>query len=209
MTMSEPTRYPLAWPVGWKRTPADRRVRSSFKARGVWITTGAAIPQLMAELRRLGVPHDQWVLSTNLQLRVDGLPRGDQGEPKDPGAAVYFRMREGGKPKVFACDKWKRVGENVVSIARHIECLRAVDRYGVGEMEQVLAGYTALPPSAEDWRSVFGFGPDESPKFSEVERRYRPMMAACHPDKPDGDSLQAARLNTARDLARWELKESS
>lgn len=205
--MSEPTRFPLAWPVGWKRTPADRRVRASFKSYGHAMTPTKAREQLTRELQRLGVPFGQWALSTNVEIRSDGLLRGDRGEPTDPGAAIYFRMTAGGKPKVFACDKWNRVGDNIAAIARHIEALRAVDRYGVGEMEQVLAGYTALPPSAEDWRSVFAFGPDETPRFAEVDRRYKRLMTAAHPDTADGDTLQAARLNTARDMARWELKE--
>lgn len=205
--MSEPTKFPLAWPVGWRRTPADRRQQAVFRYRGQWITVAVATAQLRRELQRLGVPYGEFALSTNVELRLDGNPRSDK-EPADPGAAVYFRMRAGGKPKVFACDKWTRVAANIAAIARHIEALRAVDRYGVGEMEQVLAGYTALPPSAEDWRSVFGFGPDETPKFSEVDRRFRHQMKAAHPDKADGDALQAARLNTARDMARWELGQT-
>lgn len=205
--MSEPTKFPLAWPVGWKRTPSERRKRASFMKEKRPLIVSVAMLQLANELRRFGVPYGEWVLSTNVELRFDGNPRSDR-EPGDPGAAVYFRMRAGGKPKVFACDKWNRIADNVSALARHIECLRAVDRYGVGEMEQVLAGYTALPPSAEDWRSVFGFGPDETPKFGEVDRRYKNQMKAAHPDREDGDSLQAARLNTARDMARWELAEA-
>ena len=211
--MSEPTKFPLAWPVGWRRTPSDRRTWAKFAKRvesGLrHLTLTEATSTLLKELQRLGVPYGEWCISTNVELRLDGLPRSDRGEPSDPGVAVYFRMRAGGKPKVFACDKWSRVADNVSAIARHIECLRAVDRYGVGEMEQVLAGYTALPPSAEDWRSVFGFGPDESPKFAEVDRRYKLQMKAAHPDRETGDSLQASRLNTARDMARWELGQSS
>lgn len=205
--MSEPTKFPLSWPVGWRRTPSERRTSAMFKKYGQRMTVAAATTQLAHELRLLGVPYGEWALSTNVELRLDGNPRSDR-EPADPGVAVYFRMRAGGKPKVFACDKWNRAADNVAAIARHIEALRAVDRYGVGEMEQVLAGYTALPPSAEDWRSVFGFGPDETPKLAEVDRRYKHQMKAAHPDREEGDSLQAARLNTARDMARWELTDA-
>lgn len=207
--MSEIQRYPLQWPVGWRRTPRDRRSRAKFRHDRSALTVYNASEQLRNELRRLGVPYGEWVISSNVELRLDGLPRSDRSEPSDPGAAVYFRMRHGGKPKVFACDKWDRVADNIAAIAKHIECLRAVDRYGVGEMEQVLAGYTALPPSAEDWRSVFGFAPDAFPSFSAVDERYKAAMQTAHPDREDGDTLQAARLNTARDMARWELKESA
>src|SRR5258708_5005916 len=110
-------------------------------------TIAEALHDLLHELRRLGVPYGEWTLSTNIELKVDGSPMSNRGEPSDVGVAVYFRMRKGGKPKVFACDKWNRVADNVGAMAKHIECLRAVDRYVVGEMEQVLARYTALPPS--------------------------------------------------------------
>lgn len=205
--MAAVTRYPLSWPAGWRRTPSTRRTRAPFSTYRNPITIDRARQQLQSELKRLGVPYDQWTLSTNVETRTDGTIRSDRRAPDDPGVAVYFRMRAGGKPKVFACDKWDTVAGNIAAIARHIDALRRVDRYGVGEMDQVLAGYTALPPSAEDWRSVFGFGPDETPTFPEVDVRYKRMMVAAHPDRADGDTLQAARLNTARDLARWELSK--
>jgi hypothetical protein len=118
---------------------------------------------------------------------------------------VYFRLRAGGRPKVFACDRWWTVEENLAAIAGHIDALRKVERYGVGETEQVLAGYTALPASATDWRSTFGFGPDETPAVSVVEARYLARIKDAHPDRADGNPFEAARLNEARDLARHEL----
>src|SRR4051812_25772458 len=120
-------RYPLSWPVGWKRTPAHNRKPARF-AKGTttysnWtdaagqtrvstsrgskeLSVADATDRLRAELRRLGVG-DNFILSSNVQLRNDGLPRSNQSAPADPGVAVYFKLK--GKPRCFACDTWTRV----------------------------------------------------------------------------------------------------
>ncbi|MGH7730015.1 MAG: J domain-containing protein, partial [Candidatus Eiseniibacteriota bacterium] len=159
-------RYPLAWPAGWRRTPALQRQRAQFgtvqrqrmpdgvsryagKRR---LSVGDATARLAAELHRLGARDE--LLSTNLRLRLDGLPRSDTGEPVDPGAAVYFRLK--GAPRCLACDRWARVADNVAALAHHIEALRAIERYGVGTTEQAFAGYAALAPSTDEWWLVLG-----------------------------------------------------
>ena len=73
------------------------------------------------------------MISTNLKLRLDGLPRSDQATPADPGVAVYFELD--GKTIVLACDKWNRVADNIYAIAKHVDALRGQDRWGVGTVE--------------------------------------------------------------------------
>jgi hypothetical protein len=46
---------------------------------------------LINEIRRLG--GDNAILSTNIKLRVDGLPYSNQAQPNDTGAAVYFNLK--------------------------------------------------------------------------------------------------------------------
>jgi hypothetical protein len=106
---------------------------------------------------------------------------------------------------VLACDKWSSVADNLAAIAHHIEALRAVDRYGVGFLEQAFAGYTALPPAVgHDWRQTLGFRSDElvSPKV--IEARFRERAKRAHPDV-GGDPREMARLNAARDVALAEF----
>ena len=137
------SRYPLEWPIGWQRTPGHRRLRANFSTKKTIdgrVTCREATVRLEAELDRLGATTP--VLSTHVTLRLDGSPRSDE-EPRDPGAAVYFRFK--GKAQVLACDKWNRVADNIAAMAAHIDALRRVDRYGVGTIEQALAGYKALP----------------------------------------------------------------
>lgn len=191
-------RYPLSWPQGWKRTAPYSRKRAAFKQQGSYLTLAMGLRRLTDELRRLGA--SSVIISTNVVLRLDGMPRSGQAEPTDPGAAVYFKLR--GKPTTLACDTWTKVADNLAAIAAHIECIRGIDRYGVGTLEQAFAGYQALPPSAEDWRTVFGL--QGRPAWEAVEARHRELAKVHHPDV-GGDPHMMAKLNGAKDAARVEL----
>jgi hypothetical protein len=144
------------------------------------------------------------VVSSNLRLRGDGQPYADQKKMlEDPGVAVYFTLKAAAR--VLACDKWNSVADNLTAVGKHIECLRAVDRYGVGFLEQAFAGYTALPPAVgHDWRIVLGFRSDELVSPHVVENRFRSLAKTAHPDA-GGDPHEMARLNAARDVALAEL----
>ena len=149
-------RFPLEWPIGWPRTPHRQRQRAEWRSirteqtvvagepktvkREVPLSVLVATQRLERQLELLGA--STMTLSTNVSLRLDGRPRSDQ-EPADPGAAIYFTFK--GKATVLACDRWSRVADNIAAIAHHIDALRRIDRYGVGTIEQALAGYKALP----------------------------------------------------------------
>ncbi|MEN6585327.1 MAG: hypothetical protein ABFE02_04640 [Sulfuricella sp.] len=133
------TAYPLTWPAGQPRLTAQQRRRNwSFsKIR----TIAVARDELLMELKRLGA--SRVVISSNLRLRGDGLPMGNQAAPADPGVAVYFRLA--GQAVVMACDRWDRPEQNLWAIRLHIEALRGTERWGVGKANQAFTGYRALP----------------------------------------------------------------
>jgi hypothetical protein len=202
MTITENVqRYPLQWPTGWARekfrTAAQfGKVRTTTNESGSWsrkasLSVDDAIGRLEKELDRLGATNP--TLSTNLQINMRGVPRGDQS-PSDPGAAVYFLLK--GKPCVLACDKWTRVADNIAAIAAHIEALRAQERYGVGSLEQAFAGYAALPAAETNAFTVLGLTRDAT--RDQVVAAHRDLLRRHHPDA-GGQSDYAARLNAARD----------
>lgn len=217
MSDQQQQRFPLSWPTGWKRTPRHQRQRSAFSASTASLvdagngqtrvvrtprslTVADALKRVSAELSRLGATRE--ILSTNVVLRIDGFPRSGQPEPDDPGAAVYFHLKN--QPRCLACDRWNRVADNIAAIAQHIDALRRIDRYGVGTMEQAFAGYAQLPANtAADWRNVFGLG-DGTVKWQAVEDRFRELARAAHPDA-GGNHEQMARLSEAKAFARKEL----
>ena len=90
--MNTPTRYPLQWPVGWKRTPY--RVGAKFSKYDKRLSVFDGVQRVLRELERLGVTEADVVISTNLQTRLDGMPRSDQAQPADPGVCVYWQRGE-------------------------------------------------------------------------------------------------------------------
>lgn len=195
--------YPLAWPAGWKRTPASGRVHGKFNkktrdsssyATKRSVTIAEALARVRDELERMGIHADDLVISTNLTLRLDGFPRSDQREPADPGVAVYWRARfdTSQPPKCMAIDSYLRVADNLAAVAATLDAMRAIERHG-GAMilQRAFQGFTALPgPMAEDWREVLG--------TTDPEGNYKRLRAQCHPDR-GGDAEQFQRVQRA-----WE-----
>lgn len=199
--------YPLTWPPGRPRTPGGQRARAKFHAQrretsGVGgythinrqpISLAVAVREVTGEMDRLRASHA--VISTNLRLRRDGLPYSDQRKPDDPGVAVYFL--KGGQQLCFACDRWDRVEDNLVAVAKTIEALRGVDRWGTGDMVQAaFTGFQAITaaPARRAWWVVLGVEQDATP--AAVEARYRELSLEHHPDR-GGNPDVMAELNGA------------
>lgn len=187
--------YPLQWPTGWPR--ASYRHRAPFgtaaRSRYGWkeqLTVADARSRLQNQVDLLGARNV--TLSTNIELRVDGLPRSGVPEPTDVGAALYFTLN--GKQTVLACDKWDRVADNIAAIAKHIEALRGIDRWGVGTATQAFAGYQMLE-APEQWWQVLGV--DQNASRDEIQRAYREKARTAHPDAGGSDAAMS-RLNAAR-----------
>lgn len=191
--------FPLAWPDGWKRTNSYARDASKFKS-----TFAVARDELMAEIERLrGRYHRSGdaILSTNVALRQDGLPYANQREPEDSGVAVYFEYKK--KPMVFACDKYRKVWENMVAIRKTIEAIRGMERWGASDMmERAFQGFTALSSSSSsDWWNVLQVS--RGANYEAVQKSYRSLRSQYHPDRPDGNSDQFDQVQRA-----WERYEA-
>lgn len=203
--------YPLQWPEGKPRTTKAQRKRATFGkvktvqsqyGSGSWgqrseLSVFEAIRRLQTEADRLKAKHT--VLSTNVELRLDGLPRSNQRDPEDPGAAFYFTLK--GRPHCLPCDRWDRVADNIAAIAKHIEATRAIERYGVGDLAAQFTGFLALPPSKRPWRDVLGRGIET---LAQAEAVYRSLARERHPDQGGSDAMMA-ELNVAIADARKEL----
>jgi hypothetical protein len=189
--------YPLWWPEGWKRTERYRRQSSRFK-------TGFAVSRdlLLDEIRRLG--GRQVVLSTNIPLRNDGLPYASAKEPEDSGVAVYFQYKN--KPMCFACDRYIYTKENIHAVAKTIEALRGIERWGASDMmERAFTGFMALPEKAsQPWREILGSIPVT---LDAIESRFRELAKQHHSDIPGGNDEKMRELLSARDAAKLELRK--
>lgn len=195
--------YPLAWPQGRPRRLPRQRRRGQFTTAGQRVSVAGALKRLAGELDRLGAALP--VISSNVELRLDGLPRSGQREPEDPGVCVYFQLA--GKPHAMPCDTYERVADNIAAVAEHIKATRAIDRYGVATVAEMFSGFVALPApgTARPWREVMGFPPEATVTLDMVEARYRRLATTRHPDAGGSDAAMA-ELNAARDQAREALK---
>lgn len=209
------TAFPLSWPTGWKRTPADARTPGRFgvakttpggyKSHSSELSVSQATTRLFNELARLGAPHADIILSTNLVLRLDGLPRSGQAAPGDPGAAVYWRDPYNGQPRSMAIDQYTRVEQNIAALAATIEAMRAIERHGGAVvMERAFTGFAALPApgAARAWWEVLGVA--QSATAEEIKAAHRSLASKHHPDR-GGTAEQMAAINKARDEALRNL----
>jgi len=197
--MSDKTSYPLCWPEAWPRAAFRQKAKFATKLiGGGWRPKSMADARnfLDAELGRLGAR--QIVLSTNVELNLNGEPRGHRAAPTDPGAAVYFQLHH--KAVVLAGDKWSRVEDNIWAMACHIEALRGQERWGIGNIERAFRGYLALPERSEAsaWWNILGVSVNAT--ADQITEAYRAKARQCHPDVGGTDQAMAT-LNLAYEEA--------
>jgi hypothetical protein len=184
--------YPLQWPVGWKRTDAARRTRAKFgrqtqSSHGSWktregLTIAMATTRVRAELVRMGIHDDNLVISTNLELRLDGLPRSNQRQPADPGAAVYWSERAGDVPRCMAIDRYDRIEDNLAAIAATLDAMRAIERHGGAEiLNRAFTGFVAIENGSAHWSDVLGVPTNACRE--EIDTAYRKLRSKHHPDR--------------------------
>ena len=186
MADRQPIAYPLQWPPGWPRTAS----RQSWPTRAIALEP--ALAECQAELRRLGAKNI--VLSSNVTL-------GSQA-PVDPGVVAYCTYD--GTQVSIPCDRWTTVAGNLRAIAKTIEAMRGMERWGAKHMVRaMLTGFTALPAPIvpEDWRAALG----NPATLAAAEAAYRELMKRAHPDA-GGSHAQAAALNAAIQQARQVLR---
>ena len=202
--------YPLAWPAGWKRE--TYRVRAKFgkgerqyspDGRPTWakkteLSIADGTGRVLKALELMGFTTSV-IISSNLELRNDGLPRSAQRAPADPGIAVYWGS--GAKARCMAVDRYDRIADNLAAVAATLEAMRAIERHGgAAILDRALTGFVALPAPEQPFQ-VLGLGANATKQ--EVEEAYRRLAAENHPDR-GGDSAKMARINLARDAMMGE-----
>ena len=144
--------------------------------------------------------HSNHAISTNLELRKDGLPYSSRRSPDDKGVAVYFQMD--GQPYCFCCDRWQNMAHNLRAIVLHIGAMRGQNRWGVGTKAEAFAGYLALENDRPaHWSEILGVAP--SATFDEVKAARNRRILRAHPDR-GGTPDQAKAINGAFESFKLE-----
>jgi hypothetical protein len=184
--------YPLQWPMGYPRT--EKPKDGIFK-----VTFAQAKKEALKQLDLMGARNI--VVSTNQPTKKDGLPYANAeklwANQKDRGVAVYFIWR--GQQRVIACDKWVKVDHNMQALAKTIEAMRGLDRWGATDiLERAFEGMKALPApgqaSGKPWWEVLNCPSGSSPGV--IDYFYKERAKERHPDKggtrEEWDELQEA-----------------
>jgi hypothetical protein len=184
--------YPLYWPDGWPRTESNKIKRAQFKDRSVF----TARKNLESEVRKFG--GRELIISSNLELKLDGTPRSGQKQPTDKGVAVYFERKN--VPMALACDVYSTVEDNLWALVRTLEALRQIERDGSPALiSRAFKGFKELPdPDARQWWEVLGI--DKSAGNDEIKKAYFRLANIYHPDK-GGDAVVFDQVQKAYDLA--------
>ena len=178
---------PLRWNPCIPRT--KRQERSRFGNRSAY----RAGEDLSKELTRMGAKNI--IISSDLRQKPTGGFYANQNRIEDVGVCIYFNLKD--VPKVFACDKWDRVEDNLWALKLNVGALRGMDRWGGSNfMDGLFTGFKALPPhdpmitpptqffmacrSKEDAKSTYHslakkLHPDlggSKEEFSEMQRQY-------------------------------------
>lgn len=178
--------FPLQWPVDWPRTQRWEQKIGPNKM------PSSRIRQLLAyELKKLGA--NDIVLSTNMQVRRDGIPYAGQREPSDPGVVLYFK--KDGQNIALPCDRWRTVDANLRAIGMTVEAMRGIERWGTKQMvDRAFTGYAQLPEHASEtkgvrsWNEVLQVSAEADDDI--VKAAYRKLAAKYHPDNAETGDIK-------------------
>lgn len=201
--------YPLQWPSGWRRSRErkeaefNQRVASATGCYRDKVTITGGMKRVLQQLRAFRVEEGDAIISTNLTLRLDGQPKGDQKEPLDPGVAVYWKVGQETTHKVMAVDRYDRVADNLAALAATLEAMRAIERHGGAViLERAFMGFLALPVP-NTWRAVLGFDEGERIDKHLAKQAYYALCKIHHPDNRDTTKIK--ELNWAWAEAQKEF----
>lgn len=136
----------------WPREQTRERRESPFKRHGNWqsgdyrrseVPYSQTLRDLDRELSMLGVEEAVIQLAVDeSQIRLDGEMRANV-TPRHPGVILTFTSPAEGV-LTFACDAFEKWQTNMRAIAKGLEALRLVDRYGITSSGEQYVGWKQL-----------------------------------------------------------------
>jgi hypothetical protein len=209
-------RWPRAQTVNREYSQFKRREHDSYRRQEIpWSETRS---DLERELRQIGVREAQVQLAlTERDIRIDGEIRAN-AKLLHPGVVLSFVHPKVG-PVLFACDRWTTWQANIRGIAKGLEALRLVERYGITQSFEQYTGWKAIGAgvpmpaaqmTADEAARFIADHADASDQPGLADRiladpakyldyAYRRAAKALHPDV-GGDEVKFKRLQEAKAL---------
>lgn len=154
---------------------------------------------LVDEVRRFG--GSDLIISSNLELKLDGTPRSNQRQPYDCGVAIFFQRN--GVDMALASDVYTTVEDNLWALCRTLEALRQIERDGSPALiNRAFKGFAALPdPGAREWWEVLNV--PRTANNAEIRTAYLELAKKYHPDTGEngGNAVMFDQVQKAFDLA--------
>jgi hypothetical protein len=185
--------YPLYWPDAWPRAKSHQVKRARFGDHSV-----AEGRRVIADQVRLFGGKDL-IISSNLELRLDGNPRSNQRQPSDRGVAIFFKR--GGQDMALACDIYTTVEDNLWALCRTLDALRQIERDGSPSLiNRAFKGFAQLPdPDTRRWFEVLEI--DEQSTNEAIREAYFRLAKRYHPDNAaTGDAELFRQVQRAYEL---------
>lgn len=186
--------YPLYWPESWPRTQPAQVKRARFGDHSVAEGRRVVVDQV-----RLFGGRDL-IISSNLELRLDGNPRSNQRQPADRGVAIFFKRSD--QDMALACDIYTTVEDNLWALCRTLDALRQIERDGSPSLiNRAFKGFAALPdPDQREWHQVLNVSPMATDE--QIRQAYFLKAKTYHPDNPEtGDEELFHKLQLAYEKA--------
>jgi hypothetical protein len=179
------------WPHGETKPRRDAQFKSPTRRDGDRWIPGQRIPwdqtlrDLAYEVEALdGADVVIGVGLSEYDIRQDGAPRANARPYSHPGVEISFDSRYG--RLTYATDVFIDWRDNVRAVAKGLEALRAVERWGVAKRGQQYAGFALLTA-----------GPSQEDRGRELVARHGGVTAALRATHPDTGGEEAS----ARDFA--------
>jgi hypothetical protein len=184
----------------WPHTATSPRRYAQFKHNGRSIPWEQTRRELQYEVDQLSDSRYETdiiigVGLTEHDIRQDGSPRANARPMLHPGVEISFDSRYG--RLTYATDVFTTWQDNARAVAKGLEALRAIDRWGVAKRGQQYAGFallTAGPGKEELGRSLVD-------RFGGV----REALQATHPDT-GGDTASERDFDAVMAYKRAEGK---
>lgn len=189
------TIVPLPQPWPGKATPAFSRARPQFKT--IWTK---ALRLLEREINYLQGRHVTFAVDVDERaIRQDGQLRAD-ARLRTPAVIVGFDMPDPADRKrmvkmSFPCDRFTYWQENIDAIARALEALRMIDRYGVQQGKQY-TGFKALPGAGESTTTMTAHDAAKTLVFFAPEHDIASIIANA---EAAGRAIRGAQMKTHPD----------
>jgi hypothetical protein len=172
--------YPPTNPRRYAQFASGTRLKNGQKVEGRRIPYDQTIRELEYEVDALD--GDSILIGVGLteyDIRLDGAPRANARPIRHPGVEISFDSRYG--RLAYATDVFLDWRDNVRAIAKALEALRAIDRWGVSKQGQQYAGFALLTA-----------GPGKEDRGRQLVKKYGSVPEAMRATHPDTGGVEAS-----------------